>query len=521
VSGSSSPSDDGAGGLVVSGGGTVAVAVDELFIAAAALGAVAPVVDGWLARAGVLRRGLDLLDVDDPIAVVDAASPAWHAGVGCVRLEQSRDLALAMRSSLLESAERYGLTEGLVEGLWELGAAVAAPWLGLQAPVLVVGALLAAGGQWAGSEIWRALGWGPTPLAAWLDEHRELLSDPGFVRLVRLTADHADEAFSAALHLPVPGGLGAVIRAPESASIVLAAAGLLGAVGSRVLVDGPVRVTRVEPSARESDAVRYGADAAPAGHPAEAPRRLRDVVAPPAGVGDLADRVPSGEDAPQIRIERYGTTDDPRWIVYVGGTADFGLVAGAETADMTSNTHGVADDAKLDRLRFTGADSAAGERAVRAALDEAGARPGEPLLAVGYSGGGIIAAKLAADPELGAVGALSLGGPVASAPTREGVALLSIEHEEDLVPAAGGAGHPSPERVTVTRSVLDPDREYAASVPAHELGRYRRTAALVDGSAEERLVEFRALVDEFTEGGAGLRSDWLAIREVSPATGAR
>ena len=515
------PDDAGASALVVTGGGTVAVAVDELFVAAAALGAVAPVLEEWLTRAGVLRRGLDLLDVDDPIAALDAASPAWQAGVGCLRLEQSRDLALAMRSSLLEAAERYGVTERLVDGLWQLGAAVAAPWLGLHAPVLVLGALLAAGGQWAGSAIWRALGWGRTPLAAWLDEHRDLVSDPGFVRVVRLTADHADEAFSAALHLPVPSGLGAAIRAPESASMVLAAAGLLGGTGSRMLLDGPVRVTRVRPAADASDSVRAGADAEPAGHPAEAAARHGDVVTPPTGVGDLADRVPTGDDAPQIRIERYGTAADPRWIVYVGGTADFGLVADAEPADMTSNTHGVADDTRLDRLRFTGADSAAGERAVRAALDEAGARPGEPLLAVGYSGGGIIAAKLAADPELGAVGALNLGGPVASAPIREGVALLSLEHEEDLVPASGGAGHPSPDRVTVTRSVLDRDREYAAAVPAHELGRYRQTAALVDDSDEERLVGFRALVGEVTGGGAGLRSDWVATREVSPATGAR
>ena len=521
VSMASTGPDDGATGLVVSGGGTVAVAVDELFVAAAALGAVAPVVDGWLARAGVLRRGLDLLDVDERIAAIDAASPAWHTGVGCVRLEQSRDLALTMRSSLLDAAERYGVTERLVDGLWQLGAAVAAPWLGLHAPVLVAGAILAAGGQWAGSAIWRAAGWGPTPLAAWLDEHRDLLSDPGFVRLVRLAADHADEAFSAALHLPVPGGLGAVIGAPESASMVLAAAGLLGVVGNRVLVDGPVRVTRVEAEARGSRADRAGVDAAPAGHPAEAAARQVDVVAPPAGIGDLADRVPSGDDAPQIRIERYGTIDDPRWIVYVGGTADFGLVTGSEPADMTSNTHGVADDAELDRLRFTGAETAAGERAVRAALDEAGAAPGDPLLAVGYSGGGIVAAKLAADPELGAVGAVNLGGPVASAPTREGVGLLSLEHEEDLVPATGGAGHPSPDRVTVTRSVLDSDREYAAAVPAHELGRYRQTAALVDDSGEERLVEFRRLVDEVTGGTAGLRSDWVATREVSPSTGAR
>ena len=45
------------------------------------------------------------------------------------------------------------------------------------------------------------------------------------------------------------------------------------------------------------------------------------MVAPPDGFGDLADRVPSPEDGgAQIRVERYGTAEDLRWIVYVGGT---------------------------------------------------------------------------------------------------------------------------------------------------------------------------------------------------------
>ena len=151
-------------------------------------------------------------------------------------------------------------------------------------------------------------------------------------------------------------------------------------------------------------------------------------------------------------------------------------------------------------------------------MSEAGVQPGDPLLAVGYSGGGVIAAKLAADPELNAVGAVNLGGPVASAPTRECVGLLSIEHAEDLVPATGGAGQPSPDRVTVSRSVLEPGREYEAVVPAHELARYRQTAALIDGSDETRLASFRSLVDEVTGGSAGLRSDWVAARELSPST---
>lgn len=480
--------------LTVSGGGTTAVAIDELFVDAARLGTAEAVVAGWLERLGVIRRGLRGLDLEEPAVGRDPTSPVWFLDLAGIGLEQAGDRARLLRASLQEAAERYGATERLVDGLWRLGAALAAPWVGaaLLSPVVVLGTLGVAAGQTAGTAIWRALGWGPTPLAAWLDGHRDLLIDPAFARLVRVTADHADEAVAGALHVPLPApliaALGAGVQTPESASVMLALAGGLGVLGSRVLVDGPVRAVRTD----------------------------RRPVDPPQSVGDLAARVPPPTaEGPQIRIERYGEGDDRRFIVYVGGTVDLGLVAGEQAFDNTSNVHEVAGDAGIDALRQSGADAGAGERAVREALHDAGMRPGDPLLAVGYSGGGAVAARLAADPGLGAVGAVSFGAPVASAPTLPGVPVLAIEHEEDFVPATGGSGHPSAERLTVSRSALEPGRRYDAVFPAHELVRYRETAELVDESDEARLVAFRDLVARITEGQPGDRSDWLATREVS------
>lgn len=480
--------------LTVSGGGSTAVAVDGLFVDAARLGTAEAVVADWADRLGVIRRGLGGLDLEEPAVGRDPTSPVWFLDLAGVGLDQAGDRARWLRASLLEAAERYGATERLVDGLWRLGAALAAPWIGvaLASPAVVMAALGVAAGQSAGAAVWRALGWGPTPLAGWLDGHRDLLADPAFVRLVRIAADHADEAAAGALHVPLPApliaGLGAGVQTPESASVMLALAGGLGMLGSRVLVDGPVRVVRTD----------------------------RRPVDPPQSVGDLAARVPEPTaDGPQIRVERYGERHDRRFIVYIGGTVELGLVAGEQAFDNTSNLHGVADDTGIDVLRQSGADSGAGERAVREALHDAGMRPGDPLLAVGYSGGAIVAAHLAADPDLGAVGAVSLGGPVASAPAAPGVPLLAIEHEEDFVPAVGGAGHPAAERVTVSRSALEPGRRYDAVFPAHELARYRETAELVDESDEARLVAFRDLVARVTDGGPGERSDWLATREVS------
>ncbi|MDR6905879.1 hypothetical protein J2X63_001565 [Agromyces sp. 3263] len=501
--------------------------MDELFVHAAKLAATAAIVADWLDRLDRISRGLETIDLDGLSGFGAAGSPFASLGFARQCLGHVERLARRLPSSLLDAAERYGDVERRVEALWQLGAVIAAPWVGAFAPLLVANGVLVAGGYAVGSGIGRAVGMKQTPLVSWLAEHRGLLSDPEFVRLVRVAADHADEVVMGPG--PVSSALGPLVRAPESASVLLGAAGLFGLAGSRVLVDGPVTVSRVT---RVDQAVADGkrlvgkhtppAALAPHGHPAEAPAHLGDVVAPPDGYGDLADRVPSPEDGgAQIRIERYGTADDASWIVYVGGTVDLGLTAGEQPADMTSNLHGIADDTAIDALRLAGADSGAGERAVRAALDEAGAAPGDRLLAVGYSGGGVIAAKLAGDADLNVVGALNLGGPVASAPLRDGVGVVSLEHEEDLVPATGGAGHSSPEFIAVSRSVLDTDREYAGMLPAHELARYRATAAAVDRSEDERLVAFRSLVGEVSGGTSGLRSDWVATRDLSRATGAR
>ncbi|WP_448006810.1 hypothetical protein [Agromyces bauzanensis] len=490
--------------LTVAGGGTTAVAVDGLFADAARLGSAEAVIGDWISRAGVIRRGIGTLGLHEPAAGWrDPTSPTWFLQLADIGLDQAADRARTLHRALLEAAERYGATERMVAGLWRLGAALAAPWIGaaLVSPAAIAGGLFVAGGQWAGSAVWRGLGGGSTPLETWLAEHRALLSDPAFVRFVRLAVDHADELLAGAMHAPAPAPvvamLGAGVGAPESASVLLGLAGVAGLFGSRVLVDGPVRVARADGQAVSR-------------------------VEPPNGLGELAERVPPPDrNEPQLRVERYGAAGDRRFIVYIGGTVEPVVVADAEPFDHTSNAHGVADDSRIDTLRTTGADTGAGERAARQAMAAAGVRPDDPFLVVGYSAGGIIAAKLAADPELNAVGAVNLGGPIASAPVREGVSVLSIEHDEDLVPATGGSGHPADERVTVTRSVLEPGRLSESLLPAHELERYRETAARVDESDDPRLTGFRELVAEVTGDAPGDRTDWIATRDLSPSTGAR
>ena len=485
-------------GLTISVAAGTAVATDELFVDAARLGAAAGVIDAWAAGAATITAELDAAGLDhgaggwaEP-APADAMRRAEQSLRGCA------DTADELRGALIASAERYGLAERWIDGLWKVGGGLLAGALGAHLLSLHgVGLAVGLGANAAARNLF-----GPTPLDQWVASQQGLLSDPAFVRVVRAAADSFDELIAGARGVPGYGTFGQLVGAPESASVLLGVTALLG---TKVLVDGPVKVTRAIPGV-----------GAPQGHPAASPVRMATA---PAGVGDLAARVPSG-DGPQIRIERYGQPDEPRWVVYISGTVESSLVAGEQPFDHSSNVFGIADDSWIDELRTAGAESGAGERAVRQAMVEAGVAPGDPVMPVGHSGGGIIAARLAADPQLNVVGAVNLGGPVVTAPTSESVPVLSIEHDEDIVPAVGGSGHPSDERLTVSRSVLDQGSEYESALPAHELARYRETAALVDESDEQRLRAFRELVG-FTGGGTGVVTEWKAIREVSSSTGAR
>jgi hypothetical protein len=325
------------------------------------------------------------------------------------------------------------------------------------------------------------------------------------VRLVRTVADHADDFAATAAFGTAPGGaIGSVMSAPDSASVLLGAAGLASMLGfgsGRFLTDGPVKVERAALERNPTDAT---------------PPTGRFPVPAPDGVGDLARRVPPSDGKAQITVERYDVDGEQRWIVYVGGTVDYTLEAGQESSDMSSNIHSVARDSWLEQLRLLGADSGAADRAARAALAAAGASPGDPILAIGHSGGGVVAAGLASDPGLNVVAGVNLGGPVASAQIREGVDFLSLEHPEDPVPATGGSGGQggrSPEMLVVGRVVSEPGQAYDEALPAHSLTRYRETADLVDRSEAEQLAAFRATVTDFTGGAAGERTRWRASRE--------
>ena len=153
---------------------------------------------------------------------------------------------------------------------------------------------------------------------------------------------------------------------------------------------------------------------------------------------------------------------------------------------------------------------------VVAAMRETGVRPGEPVLLVGHSQGGLIAAAVAADPvvrrEFSIRQVITSGAPIASVPIPEDVPVLSIEHDDDLVPrldAAANDDRPNWITVTAPAPVEDlPSADRSEPLIAHRLELYQRTAAQIDRSADPSLVRRRAELSSLLGGPERTVSGW-------------
>ncbi|MFD6055636.1 hypothetical protein [Agromyces sp. NPDC060279] len=497
------------GELLVSGGGSTAVAVDELFAEAARLAVVEVGCSRFAERAAGLLATIGRAG--------GAAGRAEHElALATHQFGQSAELAASLARNLDESALRYGAVEQRLGALRQLAGQFAAWTFGASARFLAWPLLAAAGGVFLGDRMLDALGVsreGALPLL------RQLLVHPGAGDALAAALDSSDELVAGAAGVPLPMAVvaGGFVDAPDSAAAVALGASALGGLGVGLLAERPVGVRRVAEAA-----------GVPGGARVPAPPAAASPVAPPVGVAGLAARVPPPrEGAPQIRIEQYPAPvggdrageGARRWVVYVTGTIAPSPAAGAQPFDMTSNVHTVAG--RGAEVVAGSLPVAAGERAVRLALAEAGVRPGDELIGIGYSGGGAIVAELMADPELGFTAGANLGGPARVDPSAP---LLNLEHRDDLVPGSGGADRPLGPLV-VQREVATPPERPGPILTAHELEAYRRTAELVDASGDPRLVEFSALVTDFTAGREGEASFWLAEREpeapLSPSTGER
>ncbi|HEU4668290.1 MAG TPA: hypothetical protein VFS79_11565 [Arthrobacter sp.] len=160
-------------------------------------------------------------------------------------------------------------------------------------------------------------------------------------------------------------------------------------------------------------------------------------------------------------------------------------------------------------------------------LQAAGAQPGSPVVAVGYSQGGIHAMNLAADPrflnnyDLPYV--LTAGSPVAGITPEPGVKSLHLEHRADWVPGSDGAPNPDTrDRVTVSMTNTPRVLEGEGGIgPAHSLSTYQDGARLVSQSRDPSLAESTAALGAILgAGGAATATRFSLSRIKAPAPAA-
>ncbi|RXR25397.1 hypothetical protein EQW78_10135 [Oerskovia turbata] len=194
-----------------------------------------------------------------------------------------------------------------------------------------------------------------------------------------------------------------------------------------------------------------------------------------------------GADSTAVRIVRVGTGPDglPVWRVIPPSTQDWEL--GSDT--------GAANDLGSNLTLMLAPDQqAAYERMVLQAMEKAGIGPQDHVMMVGFSQGGILAGKFAADPDLpyNIEAIVVAGAPIDAMDIPSGVSVVSYQHRGDPVHRLDGEAPPSPHDrwVTVETDTWDgpsaPSSSPFFDAGRHHAGKYSTTAEhLSDGSLHD------------------------------------
>jgi pimeloyl-ACP methyl ester carboxylesterase len=179
------------------------------------------------------------------------------------------------------------------------------------------------------------------------------------------------------------------------------------------------------------------------------------------------------------------------YIVDIPGTKVWDLPgANPDLADFGTNLHAI------------GNDSTAREAAVADALRRAGAGPHDPVMLVGHSQGGAIAAQAAQDSAKGSFGfnvthVVTAGAPIGRIDIPPQVQVLSIENVHDIVPHLDGAENPDRPNLTTVKF----DVQTGTIGGDHGLATYASTGRSLDHSSDPSVTAFRNSAGDFLSTG--------------------
>lgn len=202
----------------------------------------------------------------------------------------------------------------------------------------------------------------------------------------------------------------------------------------------------------------------------------------PDSITKILDRLweVSARPKPTIGIDIYRQNQNRALaIVYVPGTQDVGFGSTTNPLDMASNLQAMAN-----------ANSAASEKAVLAAIKQAGIGALDEVILVGHSQGGMVAGNLALTPTgFISAGLISFGAPIAQLANIKSP-VMAVEHVNDPIPNISGRANPLKSNwVTIQR--VSEKTESNAPLYSHSLKSYRNTTTEIDGSTDQGIRSIR------------------------------
>jgi hypothetical protein len=236
----------------------------------------------------------------------------------------------------------------------------------------------------------------------------------------------------------------------------------------------------------------------------------------PQGVGDLMagldyrNSKASGADQGQIdvrAIEKQMPDGSIRksYVVDVPGTKDWQFnPAGDRTHlnDFGTNLHALSGE------------TTAYEQGIADALRRAGVQPGDPVMLVGHSQGGMVAVHAAdgfvRSGQFNVTHVVTAGSPVARMPVPSSVQVLSIENQHDIVPHLDARENPDlPNRTTVKF-----DRQYGTVGENHGItSSYRPAADSVDASTDPSIRRYLDSASDFLNGDSATSHVYQVTRD--------
>jgi hypothetical protein len=224
-----------------------------------------------------------------------------------------------------------------------------------------------------------------------------------------------------------------------------------------------------------------------------------ETVRAPRGVDDLlvalqARSTRAGAERDEISVRVITHADGTKaYIVDIPGTQDWTLPSGSvngQTNDLGTN------------VRVLGGDVTARQQAIAEALHQLKVDPSAPVMLVGHSQGGMVAAQAAHDAGTPAFdynvrSVVTAGSPIARAGIPDSVQVLALENSHDIVPRLDSRGNDDDPNVTTVTF----EAQNGSIGDNHSVGAgYRPAAQAVDRSSDPSIAAFRTSAAPFLVG---------------------